>query len=110
MMVAAIYLDPRVKFKWNETQKECAMFYLKQLTIRHQQIESNDEMHTENEADLVNDTLDELNEEFYSAQVHVSYEDSSLYDSNQLMIAITEYDKVKHVDVKSTAKNFWKIH
>lgn len=42
VMLAAIYLDPRVKFKLSNSQKACAMFYLKQLNRRNLQVNSND--------------------------------------------------------------------
>lgn len=110
MMLAAIYLDPRVKNKLNATQKECAMLYLKQLNTRHQQLTSNrDENQAENETILANNTLDELNEEFNSAQMYENPDDP-IPDANQLIIAFTEYEKVKHVDLKSAVMNFWRIH
>lgn len=110
MMLAAIYLDPRVKFKLNATQKECAMLYLKQLNTRNQQLASNrDEVQAENETFLANNTLDELNEEFNSAQMY-EIDDDPVSDTNLLMIAFAEYEKVKHVDFKNTVMNFWRIH
>lgn len=112
-MLAAIYLDPRVKYKLSNTQKECAMLYIKQLNTRILQVESNevdDESldHDENGTSMTNNTLDELNNEFNLASAHDSLDETSIYDPNHVMISFGEYEKVKHIDFKHAVMYFWK--
>lgn len=59
---------------------------------------------------MTNNTLDELNEEFNSAVMHDSFEEDFNTDDNQIMMAFTDYDKVKHVDIKNDKMFFWKNH
>lgn len=100
-MLAAIYLDPRVKSKLNETQKECAILLLRKLFMRSKEI---NETPTESN-NSPNNTLDELNAEFRNVN------DESVDDpTGELMTAFTAYDAVKHVDLKSAVMDFWKNH
>lgn len=100
-MIAAIYLDPRVKFKLNNIQKECAILHLKNLYIRMKELEIN-----ENETeDQHSNTLDELNEEYaatHNTEVRI--------DSSHLMTSLASYDGVTHVDFKFNVMDFWRTH
>lgn len=97
-MTAAIYLDPRIKFKLNHFQKECAVLYLKKLYIRMQQLKI-----SENEPeDQHHNTLDELNEEYAA-----TYDTEEQIDTSNLIASLTHYDSVKHVDFKCNVMEFW---
>lgn len=98
-MVAAIYLDPRVKIKLNNTQKECAVLFIKKLYIRMHQLKETDAETT----NVENNTLDELNEEFAAAEG-----DGDEVDTINLMVSLANYDLVRRVDVKCAVMDFWK--
>lgn len=100
-MLAAIYLDPRVKFKLNNAQKECAILHLKKLHIRIKLLEIK-----ENEIeDQHHNTLDELNAEY--AATHIAEEQ---IDTSHLVMSLGNYDAVQHVDFKCDVMNFWQQH
>lgn len=100
-MVAAIFLDPRIKFKLTNIQKECATLYLKKLFVRmhgfkYSEIELNE---------TGNNTLDELNEDF--AIIHGETETNAL-DTSNLLISLADYETVKHFNLKHSTMDFWK--
>lgn len=92
-MLAAIYLDPRVKHKLNKEQIECASLYLKKILDRQQQLSQTPQEISPN------NTLDELNEEIQSPEP-----DSGA----QLIAALADYDKVPHANFKNKVIDFWK--
>lgn len=100
-MLAAIFLDPRIKFKLNNVQKECAILHIKNLYTRMKllEIKEND---TENQH---HNTLDELNEEYAA-----TYNTEEHFDTSHLMISLSSYDAVKHVDFKCNVMDFWQEH
>lgn len=98
-MVAAIYLDPRVKFKLNNSQKELAILHLKKLHIRLNELNAVEP----EEKNIANNTLNELNEEF-----EVMNGNCEEVDTSQLMLLFAIYDNVKHIDIKCSVMDFWK--
>lgn len=100
-MIAAIYLDPRTKYKLTSVQKECAILHLKKLYVRVFQLK-NVEIEEQSNG---NNTLDELNEEFTTQEGEAIPDE---VDVSHLLMALTVYDAVKHVDYKLPVMEFWK--
>lgn len=100
-MLAAIYLDPRVKFKLNNTQKECAILHLKNLYIRMKHLE----LKQIDTTDQHNNTLDEMNEEYAA-----THREEEQFDSSHLLLSLSNYDAVTHVDFKCAVMDFWQMH
>lgn len=98
LMLAAIYLDPRIKHQLNIIQKECATLCLKTVFNRIQN------KSTQTSEELQNNTLDELNEEFAMQSEPVSQ------PVDDLIMSLANYDLVKRVDVKRNVMDFWKDH
>lgn len=90
-MLAAMYLDPRVKYKLSSTQKECAILHLKNLHMRMKQLTEKPALN----ASEMNTTLDELKEEFEA--IHGRRERVS----GDILTALSNYDLVGHVDYKA---------
>lgn len=101
-MLAAIYLDPRVKSKLDRTEKEIAILHLRKLYTRIHQVKTNQEVGVN---ELVNNTLDELNEEFadHESELYPSEE----VDTSTLMLSFTQYESVKHFNCKAAVMDFW---
>lgn len=98
-MAAAVFLDPRIKFKLTNEQKECATLYLKKLHVRMHQLKGG-----EGELDNSRDnTLDELNEDFVAIHGETDELDTSVF-----LLELAKYDAVKHVDFKHRVMDFWK--
>lgn len=95
-MVSAIYLDPRIKFKLNSTQRESAILHTKKLYNRREQ----DKFQPSVTSSELNSTLDELND---------AANQESEVDSGHLMMSLTYYETVKHLDFKFAVMDFWKI-
>lgn len=100
-MMAAVFLDPRIKFKLNNVQKECAILHLQNVYIRMKMFEIK-ENETEDE---LHNTLDELNAEY--AATHQTEEQ---IDTSRLLISLGNYDAVKHTDFKCDVMDFWQKH
>lgn len=100
-MLAAIYLDPRVKSKLDARQKEISILHLKKLYVRIRQLNKPEPTADEQ----VNNTLDELDEEFVATENELYPPDE--IDTSSLMVSFTNYDFVKHVNIKSNVMDFW---
>lgn len=100
-MLAALYLDPRVKFKLDSFQKELAVLHLKKLYIRMEELKANPAEVVERK----NTTLDELNEEY--ALLQNEFEE---IDTGELMLSLARYDEIKHIDFNREVMDFWKSH
>lgn len=98
LMLAAIYLDPRIKHQLSATQKECATLCLKTILGRLQ-IKPN-----ETANDLQDNTLDELNAEF---AMQLETDEEPVED---LIVSLATYDLVKRVDLKRNVMDFWREH
>lgn len=105
-MMVAIFLDPRIKYKLNNTEKECAVLALEKLHHRLKMLEKSQHA---NGATNSNDTLDELNQE---AMVECAESDNTLNDgaiyTSGLHANIERYNSVHRADMKSEVMEFWK--
>lgn len=100
-MVAAMYLDPRVKYKLTRQQKECAILHLKKVYIKLQQLKTVEVVSNS----IQNNTLDELNDEY--AAMNNDYNPDSEIDTSHLMLSFANYDAVMHMDYKCNVMEFW---
>lgn len=98
-MVAAKYLDPRVKCKLSVSEKEIAIHYLKKILNRQNVLKKRPEASN----DSVNNTLDELNDELADER-----ETETETDENLLILSLSKYDLVKKIDLKRHVMEFWK--
>lgn len=101
-MLAAMYLDPRIKHKLQNPQKECAILFLKKLMSRQQNQFTNQTDVNE----TLNNTLDELNEEFATMEGSRGIGP----DESQLMASFAAYDHIQRVNIKDKVMDFWKTH
>lgn len=103
-MLAAMYLDPRIKYKLNETQKECAMIALEML---HMRVSNSSTDNAANQS--ANDTLDELNA---AAAANNNNNNNSTAETNVYLKSIrdsfVQYDCVLPVNIKSGVMDFWR--
>lgn len=108
-MLAAMYLDPRIKYKLDDTQKECAMLALEQLHIR---VSNSSMENAVNQSS--NDTLDELN-----ASAAYAHSDNSNNNNNNraaemnvylkpIRDCFVQYDCALPGNIKSSVMDFWK--
>lgn len=93
-MTMAMYLDPRIKYRLSNMQRECAIISLERL---HDRMNGVDSANT-NE----NDTLDELNAE---ALHNNSIDNLNIVETFQ--DAINKYDAIKPVNIKNNVMDFW---
>lgn len=108
IMLTAMYLDPRIKYKLSDTQKACAILSLEKLHCRLVDVEKDA---TNLNVFDNNDTLDELNAEALAEcggiEVNGNNNGTQLNDFRTL---ITKYDCVQHTDMKANVMDFWKKH
>lgn len=97
LMLAAIYMDPRIKHQLSAREKECATLCLKTIFNRLQN------QTTESEDELQNNTLDELNAEFAASQSEHPVEPCV----EDLIVLLASYDSVKRIDIKREVMDFW---
>lgn len=98
LMLCAIYLDPRIMFKLTDTQKATAALDLLDIYKRLAK-------HHMNEEKNVNDTLDEIQEEYHEQNIG-----SRQDDPNKLLQEMSVYELEKPHDIKATVMNFWELN
>lgn len=101
-MMIAVYLDPRIKYRLNDIQKECATIAAEKLHIRLNRIDTQHEMDVS-----PNDTLDEMNAEALGGSTNDNNNTNVLLAP--LRESICKYDAIKPTDVKSSVFDFWKM-
>lgn len=104
-MMAAMLLDPRIKYKLNSTQKECAVLTLEKLYHRFEMINRSQD----GNGTISNDTLDELNAEAMAECFeNENSVNNSTIQTSDLRATIAKYDSVHRVDMKIEVMDFWK--
>lgn len=93
LMLSAIYLDPRIMFKLSAQEKSTAAMDLIKI---HERL-TNDQS---NEGNGVNDTLDEIQQE-YNAQ------NCELSSTDRLLKEISLYETEKLHDIRAPVMDFW---
>lgn len=108
-MMAAMFLDPRIKYKLSNTQKECAVLTLEKLQHRLETVRN---VQNENGTNISrNDTLDELNAEAMAeCEAHDNRSVDIAVHTVDLRASITKYDSVQRINMKHELMEFWKTH
>lgn len=96
LMLCAIYLDPRINFKLCITQKRGAAMDLIKIHERFTELAS------ENNQNVINDTLDEIQAE-YCNQAGVQRD----RETSALLTSLTNFEAEK-CDIRDSVKSFWK--
>lgn len=107
IMLTAMYLDPRIKYKLSDTQKTCAILSLEKLYCRQVDIEKDETNVNVLDND---DTLDELNAEALAECGGIEVNGNNNIHLNDLRILITKYDCIQHTDMKASVMDFWIKH
>lgn len=106
-ILAAIYLDPRVKYKLDDTQKECAVLSLEKLYIRKSNSLTEDMAYQQS-----NDTLDELNAD--AAHECLGDANNNPTEMNVFLKpfrdCLAHYDSVLPGNIKSNVMVFWEAN
>lgn len=96
LMLCAIYLDPRISFKLSDEQKAKAAMDLLKI---HERISNASDM---DEKQQVNDTLDEIQEEYRANNI-----ESQQSSSDSLFKEMSIYEIEKPYDIRAPVMKFW---
>lgn len=100
LMVCSIYLDPRIMFKLNSSQKSLATASLMKVFDRISEMKQ-----TEHRNDVANDTLDEIQGEFLS-RIDEFPNNSRI----PLMQQFEMYERVRASDIRAPVMTFWQAN